>query len=191
MTRSSLIALAALAAGLSLKACAMAPLAPPQASIENIQTLRTAQVQPMAVGAFVPGPGGPTEMDNQIAVRGGIQAAPGGSFARYLGDTVSAELAGAGKLDPAAKLIVSGVLTDTHVDSSMDTPRAWLQARITLVRDGRTVFDKVERVDSSWDGNFIGAVAIPDAINHCQGLFAQLAGKLFADPEFVAAAKAP
>jgi len=83
------------------------------------------------------------------------------------------------------------VITDTHLDSGMGTAHAALQARITLVREGRTVFDKTVRVESSFDGNVIGAVAIPDALDHYQGLFTQLAGKLFADPEFQAAAKAP
>lgn len=36
-------------------------------------------------------------------------------------------------------------------------------------------------------GAFTGAVAIPDALNHYSALYAALADKLFADPEFRAA----
>jgi hypothetical protein len=51
------------------------------------------------------------------------------------------------------------------------------------------VFDKTLSAETVWDSNFLGAVAIPDAFNHYTGLFAELAGKLYADPEFVAAAR--
>ncbi len=173
---------------LALAACAEAPLPPPQATLDNIQAVRAADLAPLRVAAFTPGPGKPTDMDRSVAVRAGVQPAPGGSFAKYLGDTVAAELKAAGKLDDASTLIVSGVVTETHVDSGMPTAHAALGAKFTLVRDGKAVFEKTLRVESSWDSNFIGAVAIPDAFNHYSGLFPQLAAALFADPDFKAAA---
>jgi hypothetical protein len=190
MTARILVLTAIGAAVLALGGCAMGDLPPPQASLDNIQALRGAQIDSMAVGAFTPGPGRPSEMDRSVTVRAGNQAAPGGSFARYLGDTIGAELKGAGRLDPNATLVVSGVVTDTHVDSAMPTAHAALAAHFTLIRGGRVVFDKTLSVDSSWDSNFIGAVAIPDALNHYTGLYPALAAKLFADPDFVAAAHA-
>jgi len=186
------IALAALTAlSLGLGACTMQALPGPTATLDNIQALRAGGVAPMTVGSFTPGPGAPTEMDQSITVRAGIQPAPEGSFAKYLGDTIAAELKGAGRFDPGSTLIVSGVVTNTHVDSGMPagTAQAALGAHFTLMRAGKVVFDKTLSVDSTWDSNFIGAVAIPDAINHYTDLFQKLAGKLFSDPDFVAAAK--
>jgi hypothetical protein len=173
---------------LGLAACAEAPLPPPQATLDNIQAIRAANLEPLRVGAFAAAPGKPTEMDKSVAVRAGVQPAPGGSFAKYLGDTLAAELKGAGKLDDSSTLVVSGVVTETHVDSGMSTAHAALGAHFTLVRGGATVFEKTLRVESSWDGDFIGAVAIPDAFNHYSGLFPKLADALFADPDFQAAA---
>jgi hypothetical protein len=161
---------------LALAACAEAPLPPPQASLDTIQTVRAGNLAPMRVGEFVPAPGKPTEMDRAVAVRAGTQPAPDGSFAKYLGDTLAAELKAAGKLDDSSTLAVSGVVTETHVDSAMPTAHAALGAHFTLLRDGKTVFDKTLRVESSWD------------FNHYSGLFSKLAAVLFSDPDFQAVA---
>jgi hypothetical protein len=130
-------------------------------------------------------------MDAEIAVRGGVQPAPDGSFAKYLGEVLAADLKSAGKLDPNSTLIVSGVVTNTHVDSgqSTGTSHAALAAKFTLVKNDKTVFEKTLSVESSWDSNFFGDIAIPDAVNHYMGLFQALATRLFTDPEFVAAAR--
>jgi hypothetical protein len=185
-------ALAALAGvSLALGACAMPALPPPVATLDNIQALRVADIAPINVGVFTPGPGAPSEMDHAITLRGGVQAAPDGSFAKYLGDTIAVELKNAGRLDPNSPLTVAGVITETHVDTALPTGEAHarLAARFSVSRMGAVVFDKTLSVESAWDSNFVGAVAVPDAINHYTDLFQKLAGKLFADPEFVAAAQ--
>jgi hypothetical protein len=178
------------AASVAITGCAMTPLPPPTASLDNVQAVRSANLAPIRVGDFAPAPGRPTEMDRSVMVRAGIQAAPGGSFARYLGDTLQTELKVAGRSDPNSTLVVSGLVTDTHVDSAMPTAHAALAAKFTLARDGKTVFEKSLSVQSTWDSEFIGAVAIPDAFNHYMALFSQLVGVLLADPDFRAAAKA-
>jgi hypothetical protein len=189
--RRGLLALVALSA-VSLAACGTPPLPPPSASLDNIQAVRRGQFAPMAVGAFVPGPGAPTSMDRRIAIRAESQAAPkssGGSYARFLGDTLAAELAGAGKLDAKAPLEVSGVITDAHVDSAMPMAEARMTARITLKRDGRAVFEKDFTSRAEWKSSLMGAVAIPDAFNHYLGLFPDLVKQLFADRDFQAAVR--
>ena len=189
MKRRLLIAPALAALSLSLAACAMEPLPPPEATLDSIQAIRASGLPAIGVGAFSAAPGQPTEMDKEIVVRAGAQPAPNGSFARYLGDTLAVQLKGAGKLDPNSTLIVSGVVTDTHADSAMPTARAALAAKFKLVRNGKPVFEKTLAVQSTWTSDFVGAVAIPDAFNHYVGLFSQLATKLFTDPEFVAATR--
>jgi hypothetical protein len=178
---------------LTLSACAMAPLPPPQASLDNIQALRRGDFAKVSVGAFTPAPGAPAAMDRRITVRAGSQAAPkasGGSYARYLGDTLAAELAGAARLDAGAPLVISGVITQAHVDSGMPSAHANLSARFTLKHGGTRVFEKEFAAQAEWKSSLIGAVAIPDAFNHYLGLFPQLVAQLLADPDFKAAAKA-
>jgi hypothetical protein len=173
----------------SLAACAVAPVPPPQATMENIQVIRGGNLAPMRVGDFTPGPGAPTQMDKTVTVRAGTQAAPSGSYAKMLGQTIEAELKGAGKLDPNSSLVVSGVITQTHVDSAMSDATAKLEAHFTLKKAGAVTFDKTLGVDATWKGSFIGAVAIPDAFNHYNALFPALVTKLLTDPDFKAAAK--
>jgi hypothetical protein len=176
------------AACLCAAGCALGPLPPPEATLDTIQAIRGAALAPMRVGDFRPGPGAPTAMDRSLAVRAGAQAAPGGSFARYLGDTLAAELKGAGFLDPSAGLVVSGVITDSHLDSALPKAHARLAARFTVVRGGAAVYEKTLNAAAEWDSNFIGAVAIPDAFNHYMGLFPELVRQLVTDPEFRKAA---
>ena len=66
-----------------------------------------------------------------------------------------------------------------------------LGARFSLLKDGKPVFDRALEVEVTWTSTFIGAEAIPDAANHYTLLYDQLTLKLFADPDFKAAAKAP
>jgi hypothetical protein len=176
-------------AALSLAGSAVAPLSAPQPSMDNIQAIRAADLPAMNVGEFVPGPGRPTDMDKTIAARGGIDKAPEGSFAKYLADTLSVELKGAGKLDPNATLTVTGVITDTKLTSEIGTPTAKLAARFTLTRNGRQVFQKELSVSDTWDWQYFADIAIPDAFNHYAGLFPKLVGVLLSDPDFKAAAK--
>ncbi len=188
--KRGLIAAALGAMALALSACATPPMAPPQATLDNIQALRAANLAPMKVGDFTAGPGHPKEMDKRIVVRAGAQAAPNGSYARYLADTIRAELEGGGRFDANSTTVLSGVITDSHVDSSLPLGHASLAVRFTLVRDGKVVFEKTVSADATWESNFIGAVAIPFAFNNYTGLFNQVTTKLFADPDFRAAAKA-
>jgi hypothetical protein len=175
---------------LTLGACAMAPVPPPQATLENIQAIRGGTFAAMKVGEFTAGPGAPATMDKRVTVRAGSQAAPSGSYAKLLGETLAAELQGAGKLDPNAALVVSGVVTDTHVDSSMPDATARLSAHFTLKKNGAVAFDKTLTTSATWKSSFMGAVAIPDAFNHYNALFPQLVTALLSDPEFKATSRA-
>ncbi len=179
----------AVAATLALAGCAVEPLSAPQPTLDNIQLVRQAQLPPLNVGPFTPAPGRPTEMDKTIAARAGIDSAPGGSFAGYLGDTLAAQLKGAGRFDSASPWLVTGTVTDTYVDSALPTAHARLAARFRLSRGGREVFSKELRVADSWNSEYLADIAVPDAFRHYAGLFPRLVGELLADPDFRTAAR--
>jgi hypothetical protein len=162
----------------------MEPLPPPSATLDNIQVIRAADLAPIRVGAFTAGPGRPTEMDRFVVARAGVQHAPGGSFAGYLGETLATELKAGGRFDGSSGLVVSGVVTEAYLDSAMPTARAALAAHFVATRNGAAVFDKTLRVESDWSSDLVGAVAIPDAFNHYVGLFPKLVNALLSDPEF-------
>ena len=186
--RRARFVLAALA-GLALSGCAMAPLPAPQASIDNLQTLRAAGIAPVAVGAFTLAPGKPEGMDKSVGIRAGIVSAPSGSFAGFLQQTLEAELKGGGRLDPTSTIVVSGELTQSDVSAGIDRGHATLGAQFKVTRGGSVVFDKPLLVQDDWDGDFMGAVAIPAAMDHYNGLYHKLVGALLSDQDFKAAAK--
>jgi hypothetical protein len=92
-----------------------------------------------------------------------------------------------GKLDPNSDLVVEGLLTASDVDSSVGTAK--LGAKFSLKRAGKPVFEKTLSVDAKWESTFIGAVAIPDAMNNYYALYDKLTLSLLTDADFKAAAK--
>ncbi|MEI9989776.1 MAG: hypothetical protein WDM86_07025 [Rhizomicrobium sp.] len=189
MSRMLLRGLVVAAFSLGVGACAH-DIGTPQTNIDTIQTLRKVDLAPMAVGSFVPGPKVSTGEDRSTTIRAINEVtAPGGTFSGYLKTTFESELRAAGRFDPNATLVLSGVLTDRSLDSAIGTGTASLAATITLSKDGKTVFEKPYRVDAKWDSSFLGAIAIPDAINNFTGLFDKLATKVLTDPELAAAAR--
>lgn len=176
--------------GLTLAGCATS-LGAPGASLTTVDAIRTSGLQPISVGAFVPGGKVSASDDRSVTIRAiNSFKAPDGSFAGYLKSTLEQDLKTAGKLDPGAPATLTGVLTDSQVSSAMGTGTASLSAHFTLTRDGKAVFDKELSVNASWPSSFIGAEAIPDAINNYTGLYEKLASALFDDPDFRAAAGA-
>ncbi len=192
MRRGYAIARLAAVAGLSLAVmgCA-AKIGAPQANLDGIEAMRQQSLPPMAVGIFAPGAPLTASDDRSTTIRAiNTLAAPGGSFSGYLKDTVAADLRAMGRLDPNAPLVLDGLLTRREVDSSIGTGHSALAAHFTLRRADAVVYAKDLSVETSWDSSFLGAVAIPDAINNFTGLFDKLAVKLLTDPDLKAAVDA-
>ena len=185
-TLSSVARLSAVAAmGLALFGCAALKMPAPTASAENLSTLRGANLAPAKTGTFVLAPGKPADMDKSL---GGLRAASlepsNGSFAQTLKEELTVELKAAGLYDDNSNIVISGQLTDSQVDAAIGTSSGRLAAHFTVTRDGKQVFDKDVAVDAKWEGSFVGAIAIPAAVNQYTALYKALAGKLFADADF-------
>lgn len=158
----------------------------PMSSAATSQALRSAKLVPTAVGTFKLAPGRPAAMDVELSggLRGSNITAPSGSYAKHLKEFLMAELQAAGMLDLASKAVIEGQLTDSKVDAAIGTGTARLAARFQVLRDGQSLYDKELAVDDSWDSSFVGAVAIPRAIEHYGALYRTLVGKLVADSDF-------
>ncbi|SEL84448.1 hypothetical protein SAMN05216359_11943 [Roseateles sp. YR242] len=182
-----LLALSAVAA---LSACVTAKLPPPVASAANVEKLRAASAGPAQLGVFKLAPGKPADMDTTVGgLRGSSVSPSAGTFSLQLREELGAELKAAGLLDPASPVIIEGLLTDSQVDAAIGTGTGRLAARFSVKRDGKVVFDKELAVDAKWDSSFVGAIAIPAAINQYGALYKSLVGKLLDDADFRAAVK--
>jgi len=172
------------ATAMMLTGCASLTMTAPKSTMENTVKLRSAGMAPVAVGSFKSTLADP-KADAAINMRGtnGL-AAPGGSFAQYLGDSLKAELQSAGLIDPSSKIVISGTVTQSVLNANIGTADAKLGARFVVTRSGAVAFDQELVVDSQWESSFMAAVAVPLAANNYEGLYRKLVAKLIDDPAF-------
>jgi hypothetical protein len=175
----------------SMTACANVQMPTPVASATNLEKIRQANIGPAQVGEFKLAPGKPEVMDRAVGgLRGSTISPSAGSYSKQLREELITELKGAGLLDPASSVLIEGELTDSMLDAAIGTGKGRLAARFRVKRNGHAVFDKELIVESFWESSFVGAVAIPAAINQYGALYKTLVGKLIDDAEFRAAVKA-
>lgn len=172
-------------AGASLVGCASVKMPAPIASVSNVEALRAANLAPSKAGTFSLAVGKNPEMDKTLGgLRGSTLSASNGSFAQQLKDEMLVELKAAGLYDESSPIVIEAQLTDSEVDAAIGTGTAKLAAHFTVDRAGKRVYDKDLAVDAKWESSFVGAVALPMAINQYNALYKSLLTKLFNDPTF-------
>jgi len=178
-----LITAAAMAATFVAAGCAT-PAVQLTPTLDTLQAFRTATIPPMGLGEFGLAPGRPPGMDRSLLVRADSLRPPnGGSFAQFLKETLQTEMTAAGRFDPASTFVISGQLTVSEI-STMSVPNAALGARFQVRRSGVLVFDKELVVRDSWQYQFIGAIAIPEAQERYTALYSKLVRTLVTDADF-------
>lgn len=165
--------------------CVSVQLPQPSASISNLEKLRSSNIAPIKVGEFSLASGKPAEMDTSVGGLRGSSLKPANStFSQQLKDTLVVELKGAGYYDDASELIIEGELTDSKVDAAIKLGTARLAAHFTVDKNNTRLFDKELSVEATWESSFVGAIALPKAINQYTALYKVLIGKLFDDEDF-------
>lgn len=150
--------LPALLIAVALVGCGHRPrgLDSPESSTDNFQKAKAAGIRPVAVGDFS------SDRDRHPVE------------ARYLQDTLSTELQGAGLLDPAAGVVVHGKLLSAELGGHQGS----VAARFTVtMADGRLVYDRDLRVSSNWGSG----AKVP---KEHSAVYRKLVGALFTDPAF-------
>jgi hypothetical protein len=185
MRRLAFLALCALL----LPACVSVKLPPPQPVIENTVALRDAGTDKASVGNFTLAAGKSKGIDQKVTARGSpISVEGGGTFSGFLRQALINDLTSAGRFDPAATTVIEGELIDNTLNAAgTKNASAVLAVRFIVKRDGQTRFDKQVRQEAKWESSFVGAIAIPDAINHFSEQFRLILLKLYRDPEFLKA----
>ncbi len=176
--------------GLTLCACAQ-QMGSPQPSLQTLEAVRSSDIPAMRVGNFALAPGLPASLDKSVGSRSvSLQSPEGGSLSKYLAKTLETDLRTGGKLDPNADMVLEGLLTASDLNTGISTGDGKLGAKFSLMKGGKSIFEKDISVNAKWDSSFIGAVAIPEAINQYTALYDKLAAALFTDSDFKTAAKA-
>lgn len=186
--RRAIRSVAVAATLLALAACGSTPAPAYQPSIANLQALRVG-MKPIGVDDFSAAAG---VNDSRLGVRADSMTGAGGdgAFSTYLQQALETELRNAGRFDAEAGLRLSGVLIENRLDASgFSVGRASVGARFVLTRDGVVIYDKAHNVEHEWESSFMGALAIPAAMQGYAGAMQKLTGQLFADPTFVEATR--
>jgi hypothetical protein len=180
--------LVALVALLPMVGCVSVQMPAATANPVALEKLRAAPVQSTNVGRFVLAPGKPSDMDTTLSgLRGSSMSPNGGSFAGQLRSQLIADLSSAGLYDAKAPILIEGELTDSMVDAAIGTGTARLAASFQVTRAGKKVYSKSLTVTDSWPSSFVGAVALPEAMNRYSALYKSLVIKLLEDSDFRAA----
>lgn len=160
-----------------------------QPGVANTEALQRSPGQKIAVEDFI---AAPDAHDKGLSVRGSPLSAPGdGKFSTYLHDAAVRELATAGRYDAASPVRLSAILTRNDLDAGIGKGHAVLSARFVVARDGARVYDRPVQVQHDWDSSFIGAIAIPAAVDNYAAAVQKLLARLFDDPDFVRATGTP
>jgi len=181
--------LAALAVAAVLGACTHA--APSYtasvASVEVTSKLDGA----IAVGKFTFAPGGEAQL-NSVGARADTFTSPvNNSYADYFADAATKELQAGGKLDPGSPRVLTGVLEKNYLSAAgMATNQSDLVVRFKLSKGSQPVYEKAIEAKREWESSFIGAIAIPRALDNYIATIQDLMRNLFSDPQFAAAAGA-
>ena len=170
--------------GASLAGCTGLTMKSPTASATTVEKLRVAKLAAATTGTFVLAPGRDHSMDTSIGSRGHAIVPGSGSFAQELRDEIVVELKASGLYDEKSNIVIEGQLTESELETGMGTGSGRLAAKFSVTRAGKPVYGKELAVEAKWDSSFLGAVAIPEAMNQYIALYKALAAKLFDDPEF-------
>jgi hypothetical protein len=166
----------------ALSGCAAQVLLPYEPTVANEATLgslpREARFQVTTSGR--------EPSDVATTVRTLHVSAPGdGSWSAYLAQALRTELAASSHYDENAALILDASLTQVHINDGAAAVTAHF-----VVRDAQGVrYDKVLHVDTRWDSDFIGVIAGSNGMNQATAIFEALLQKLYADADFVKAAR--
>ena len=125
--------------------------------------------------------------NKSLSVRGSsLQGGSDGTFSTYLQEALVAELKTAGRYSAGSDTKVSGTLVKNKLDGGgVKTGTAVVGAHFVVTRSGSHVYDKTLEAEHTWDSSFIGAIAIPAAMENYAAAVQKLIGKLSSDVEFI------
>ncbi len=168
---------------LALTGCASGPIGVHQPAIANVELLRG--INAVAVGDFGLAATAPPSIDKSVSSRGSVLSSPrGNSFADYLRDSLLIELRTAGRYDASSPVVIASSLTRNELNTGVSTGDATLAATVTVTRNGITVYEKTVTKQHTWKSSFVGAVAIPEAINQYTEMFTRWLAALYGDEDF-------
>jgi len=172
---------------LSLLVSACSMQAPPyNASMENVQTIKRAQVEQVNVGTILS-----TKKLDSISLRGSSMYSPvEKSYGAYLSKALEEELKLAKAWSSVSSTVITGEMLTNDIDvSGFSTGTGEVSAKFVIRRGDKVLFDKVVSANHQFDSSFMGAIAIPNGQANYVNLIQKLIKNLFEDEQFALALK--
>jgi len=166
-------------------ACSMQ--APPyQASIENVQTIKSAKIEQVKVGSIES-----NKRLNSISLRGSSMYSPvEKSYGAYISKALEDELKLAKLWSPVSSTVITGTILKNDIDiSGFSEGTGESSVKFVVTKDNQVIFEKVISTEHTFDSSFMGAIAIPNGQSNYVNLVQKLIKKLFEDKNFISALK--
>jgi hypothetical protein len=158
--------------------------------VDNVGKLRDADVGATKVGVFTSAPKSKENADPIFVRASQMNSSIKESYSAYLADALKQELSLAEKYSETSTTEVTGTLQKNNLDASgFSQGEGQIEARFVVTRAGQVSYDEVKSAQTTWPSSFVGAVAIPAAIQAYPVLVQKLLSTLFNDPAFLKALK--
>jgi hypothetical protein len=161
-----------------------------QGSRKNAESLSNLPNTKIGVSTFTDS----NNSDNkkQLSMRGNTVNSPyGESYASYIENAIRTDLILAGRHSNDSDLRIAGVVIKNDVDASgINIGTGISEVEITFSNKSRVVLKKRFSQDHQWESSFVGAVAIPRAMNEYGVLIEKLIHRIFSDGDFIKAIRA-
>lgn len=168
----------------NMMGCVAITVPPPSASADTLIMLRMAKLQPVSVGKFGVSANADPRIDISLSgLRGSSIHPTHGGFSQQLREVIITELQAAGLYDTNADIEIKAELTDNRVNAAISEGSGTLAANFIVLDAGNKIYEKHLSYESKWDSSFIGAIAIPKAMDEYLALYQKLAAKFFSDPD--------
>ncbi|MES2943019.1 MAG: hypothetical protein V4772_09150 [Pseudomonadota bacterium] len=156
------------------------------ASIDNVEALKKVGsgvlVKTGAIGVTAGMPGA-----DGMKLRAATMVSPvGANFGDYIAAALRQELELAKLYNPQSGVEITGTLIKNNIDAGgISSNEGQIEARFLVTADKKVRFDKVKKVERTWESSFAGPVAIPLAANNYPLMVQSLISSLVTDPDFI------
>jgi hypothetical protein len=152
-------------------------------SVKSVQAIKNSGAAPVTVSKATAAKAGL----NSVSLRGNPLKSPYGDYSSYIEQALKKELTDAGLLDDKATIVIGTQLTKNDIDTSMAKGKGDIAAVFSVTKSGKKIFEKEITAHEEWESSFVGAIAIPNAMNAYPTLVNTLIANLFNDKDFVKA----
>ncbi len=158
-----------------------------QPDLELVNEMKDFDLAKMKTGGF----SGDEAQVTKISLRGSALNSPyNAKYSDYLKVAVAEQLKQANVWDENSTIVISGELLKNSLNGNgISTGEADIGALFVVTKDEQEVYRKEHLIHHEWPSSFVGAIAIPNAVNAYPVAMQKLMRAFLLDPDLIAALK--